>query len=161
MKTSVRITAFIIFLTFIITVPSAIAQADQLIGVWELTELVTTGPDARVIRNVHPMISFVNKKHMGILGFLSDTPMPELPQNPTDTQLVASLNSLWASAATYEADGDTVTLHNIVAKDPNTKPGDTLIARYRFEADTLVMTVILNKNVPLENPYTLKFSRLE
>jgi len=161
MKTSARITACVIFLTFIITVPSAMAQADKLIGVWKLTEVVTTGPDARVIPNVQPMISFVNKKHMGILGFLSDKPMSELPQNPTDAQVVSALNSLWASAATYEADEDTVTLHYIVAKDPNTKPGDTLVAGYRFEADTLVMTVMGDKNGPLENPYTLKFTRLE
>ena len=98
---------------------------------------------------------------MGILGYMSDKPMPELPQNPTDAQVVAALNSLWARADTYEVNGNTVSLRNIVAKDTNTKPGDILIARYRFEADTLLMTVISDKNGPLENPYILKFTRLE
>jgi hypothetical protein len=161
MKTSVRIPIYIIFLIILLHVPSAMAQADKLIGVWKLTEVVTTGPDARVISNVQSMISFVNRKHMGILGFLSDKPLPELPQNPTDAQLVATLNSFWARADTYEVNGDTVTLHNIVAKDPNIKPEDIFIVRYKFEADTLIMTVMGDKNDPLENPYTLKFTRLE
>jgi hypothetical protein len=161
MKTSVRIIACGMFLAVLAAAPSAMAQTDKLIGVWKLTEVVTTGPDARLIPNVQPMISFVNKKHMGILGYMSDKPMPELPQNPTDAQVVAALNSLWARADTYEVNGNTVSLRNIVAKDTNTKPGDILIARYRFEADTLLMTVISDKNGPLENPYILKFTRLE
>jgi hypothetical protein len=43
MKTSVRITACVMLLTVLAAAPSAMAQADKLIGVWKLTEVVTTG----------------------------------------------------------------------------------------------------------------------
>ena len=161
MKISFKIATCIIFLTILLSVPPAMAQVKKLMGVWKLTEVITTGPDARVISNVQSMVSFVNERHMGILGFLSDKPMPELPKNPTDAQLVATLNSFWARADTYEVSGNTVSLHNIVAKDPNTKPGDVFIVKFKFEADTLVMTVMGDTNDPLENPYNLKFTRLE
>lgn len=68
MKTRVRVIACIVSLAFLVAVPSAMAQADKLIGVWKVTEVkVPAVPErnlkARTITNPQPAIDIFTEKH--------------------------------------------------------------------------------------------------
>ena len=161
MKRFVRIVVCMVLLSFLVTIPFAPAENDRLTGVWKVTAVTLTGPDAQVITNPRPSFCIFTKKYMSLVGVRGEGPRPELPKNPNVDQLVAAWQSLAASISTYEAVGNTITIHPIVGKSPNIKPGDFSTLEYKFEEDNLLVTPKTDQDGSIENPYTLKFTRLE
>lgn len=164
MKTYIRVITCVVFITLLVAVPSALAQADKLVGVWQLSEVIYTGPNARTVKippNVQTQITIFTKKYMTIVGIRDQKPRPELPENATDAQKVAAWEPVHAVCMSYEVKGTTIIFKAIILKNPNVKPGDTMLMDYHFEGDTLVQTIKSDKNGPVENPYTIKYIRLE
>ena len=157
MNTSVKIVACIVFLSVLFTVPSALAQADMLIGVWKLAELVDTDLDIsetekEVVADYHMVFT---KKYRFVVG--SRIPnRQELPESPTDSQLLAAWEPVVAFAFTYEVKGNTVIEHLLFSKNPNEKRGEQGSHPFKFDGDDLIWTIISGGNT-----FTLRFKRLE
>ena len=161
MKQSVGIVACMVFLSFPFIIPFAPVESYKLTGVWKVTKVTLTGPDAQVITNPQPTFCIFTRKYMSLVGVRGEEPRPELPKNPNVDQLVAAWQTLAASISTYEVEGNTITIHPIVGKSPNIKPGDFSTLEYKFEEDHLLVTPKTAQDGPIENPYALKFTRVE
>ena len=85
-----------------------------------------------------------------------DTPRPQLPENPTDAQLVEAYEPFMANVGTYEINGDTITFNYLISKHPNSNPDNLMTSEYKIEGDNLFTTY-----VGTENQYTTKYVRLE
>lgn len=164
MKTYIRVITCVVFMTLLMAIQSASAQANKLVGVWQLSEVIYTGPNARTVKippNVQTQIAIFTKKYMTIVGIREKSSRPELPQNATDAQKVAAWEPVHAVCMSYEVEGTTIIFKAVILKNPNVKPGDTMLMDYKFEGDILVQTIKADKNGPVENPYTIKYIRLE
>jgi hypothetical protein len=171
MKPSVKIVACMVFLISLLAVSCESLQTtesetaavesepvgpeNELIGVWKVVEVTKTGPEARTITNLQPVIAVFTKKYNIAMGVRGETPRPELPENPTDAQLVAAWRPVTAIAATYNVQGNIITSHDIVGKDPNIKPDNIFIREYKIEGDTLIITSDQDPNA------IIKLTRLE
>ena len=160
MKPSVKIVVCMVFLSILLTVPSAMAQADKLIGVWKLVEYVETSPNTVTATNVPLQIAIFTKKYMMVMGNGSIT-RPELPENATDAQKVAAWEPLRAESCEYEADDTKIKCKSLVVKNPNVKPGGVMTFEYRFEEDYLIQIFRTTEETPRTRLFTLKYMRLE
>jgi hypothetical protein len=160
MKTYLKAIACMAALAVLIVVQSASAQG-KIEGVWKLTEVIFTGPNARTITPVEPGIWIFAKKHSCYVAVTGEKPRPELPQkDATDAQKAATWGPLQANVGAYEVKGNTLTGHPIVGKNP-IKPGAVGTADIKIEGNTLYLTPKTNQDGPIANPYTLKMVRLE
>jgi|GEM_PF-1555725 len=173
MKTSITIVACMFFAIALLSVscgsqqteevavePEEVAAENPLIGVWKITEVTFTAPDSQPVTDPQPGYAILSDKHMAV-GTVIGESRPELPEEPTDAQLAAAYNSFFANFATYEVEGNIMTTHLLVNSSPNAKPGDTGTLEYQLEGDILTITPKTNAQGPIENPYTVKFARVE
>jgi hypothetical protein len=147
-------------LAILVTVQSAAAQG-KLQGVWKITEVTMTGPDARTITAVQPGFMMFTKKHYAMVGITGDKPRPDLPQkDATDAQKVATWTPLNAMTGTYEVKGTTFSFHPVVGKNP-IEPGAFTTFDFKIEGNTLSLTTKANKAGPIANPLKIKLTRVE
>jgi hypothetical protein len=171
MKTSVKITACIVFLIALVTVSCVSNQVtetesafpeNELIGVWEITgDTIVYPPDMNQeteVNDTHlPGIMVFTKKYFSWVDFHGDA-LPELPEEPTDAQVAAVYNQLTALAGTYEINGSSITVPIIVSNDPNDlSGGETYNCEYALEGDVLTISWTQENQVNV----TLKLKRLE
>ena len=174
MKTSITIIACMLTAIALLAVSCGAPQTEEavvaldeatasnpLVGVWKIIEVDLTGPEARTITDPQPGFVIFTKKHMSIVGITGDAPRLALPENPTDAQLLETWRPFAASFGTYEVNGNTITSHALVAKDPNIKPDGFMTLVYKIEGDSLSITQKANQDGPIENPYTVKLVRIE
>jgi hypothetical protein len=149
-------------LAILMIIQSASAQG-KLEGVWKITEVTLTGPNARTITNPAPSLIVFTKKHYSMIYVTADKPRAAVPQqNATDAQKVAAWTQFAAEAGTYEVKGTVLTIHPIVSKNPATmEAGKFLTSDFKFEGRTLTLANKVNQSGPLPNPYTFKLVRVE
>ena len=177
MKPSVKIIACTIILITLLALSCGSPQGNEnpvinddvgaenkLIGVWKAGELVETDLDIpETAKEVVPDWYMVfTKKYRFVLG--SRIPnRQELPENPTDAQLVAAWESVVALALTYEVKGNTLIEHLLFAKNPiaenlNANLGEQGGSSFKFDGDDLLWTFSPNGG---RNTATQRFTRLE
>ena len=139
-----------------------------VIGVWRVSEVTFTGPNARKVTNPQPSVRIYTPRYYSIMDVTSDGPRPELPSQATDKQraeaLAEAFGSFTANAGTYEIKGNEIASKRIVAKNPALmRDGGTLATHtFRMEGkDTLWLTIKTNLDGPIANPSTEKLTRLE
>ncbi len=147
-------------LAAMVIVQSAAAQG-KLEGVWKLTEVNLTSPNARTITPAESGIWIITKKYVSFVAVTGDKPRPDLPrENATDAQKVATWTPFQANVGSYQIKGTTLTVHPIVAKNP-IQSGAFTALDFKIEGNTLLLTPKANKDGPIANPYTLRMARLE
>jgi hypothetical protein len=138
---------------FIFSGQAALSQpaptAKSFEGVWRVVKVVRTGADAATITNPQPGLEIFFRGYYSIVRDNSSeprkpSPLAADPSRLTDAEKIARFDE-WApfsaSAGTYEFDGDTITTHNIVAKQAGGMTS-TEQATISFEGpDTFVATV--------------------
>ena len=139
--------------------PEAVTPENELIGVWKLTEVTLTGPEAQTITDPLPGIAILSEDYVSYTGIM--TPRPELPEDATDAQVAAAFRSFDAFVSKYEINGNIITATAVVNLNPNVKEGDSSTMEYEIEGDDCIMTQKTDSTGPVENPYTLKFTRIE
>ena len=159
MKASLKVIACMAALAVLMVVQSASAQG-KLEGVWKVTKVTYTGPNAQQIINPQPGFMIITKKYLTRVGLWGDKPQPELPQNATDAQRLATWTPLFAALGTYEIKGTTLTLHHIVRKN-GVKPDFFATDDFKIDGNTLTMTGKATQDGPVTNPTTMKFVRVE
>lgn len=174
MKTSIAIVFCMFFVIAILAVSCGSPQTEEavvaseeatasnpLIGVWKVTEVTFADPETPGFTFPQPGYIIITKNHMSSTAILGEEPRAELPENPTDAQKATEYDRLVANVATYELEGNTITEHNLLSGDPNTKPSDFWSAEYKFEGGDLFLAAKATQDGPIENPYTLKCVRIE
>lgn len=170
MKTSVKVVFCMLFVATLLAascVPQETAEIEsttpenELIGAWKLIQIEFTGPDARTITDPQPSFCIFTDKYLAIVGAMGDEPRPELSEEPTDAELAAAYRSFIANFFEYEADGNTITNHVLVSKNPNVKSGSNGTMEYKIEGNTLTITPRTNSEGPVENPLTATLERIE
>lgn len=95
------------FLAITVLTVSANAQfkATPLTGTWSLTEIKTTGPNARTISHPQPGLLMFTGNHYSLMIIESDKPRAEIqsPQvkKPTVDELLATWEPFTAASGTY------------------------------------------------------------
>ncbi len=89
-------------------------------GVWKSVEVTVTTADSTYTNEVtEPNLLIFTKRYYAGLRILRAEPRLELPDEPSDEQLLAAWRPFRAGAGTYEVSGSEITTKVIVAKNPN------------------------------------------
>jgi hypothetical protein len=165
MKMRVQVIACMVSFAFLLAAPSALAQADRLIGVWKITEnkLPPTGKrkDTLTIAHQFPNLWIFTQKHFSHVedpGWFGKQ-RSDLPEEPTAKQMEAAYSRFIARSGTYEVKGSTITFLPMVSKDPNltNAPVPTSLD-FKFEGDSLIIYL---RQPGISGPIERIFTRLE
>jgi hypothetical protein len=134
-------------------------------GAWRVTEVQRTGPNAGTNSKPQPGLYLFTGKHYSIITVNSDQPRPDAPADASKAT-AAELNAVWgpftANSGTYEISGDTLTIHQMVAKNPGVmRSGSFTTYSMKLQGNTLTLTQTKNQNGPVNNPTTTKLTRVE
>jgi hypothetical protein len=142
------------------------SKSRSIQGAWKITQVTTTGTDARTISNPQPSLYVFTAKHYAILSVNTDQPRPDLGRGAVATatadQLRAVYNPFTANAGTYEVSADSLTARPIVAKNPGAMSSGAFTT-YTFKLDGTTLTLVqkANNNGPATNPTTFTLTRVE
>jgi hypothetical protein len=135
----------------------------SVVGVWKLSEVTFTGPNARKVTSPQPGLRIYTRQHYSIASVDADKPRAEVPaKDASDKQRADAWGPFTGQAGTYEIKGNEITLKPIVAKNPAVmRAGNFLVATFKLEGDALWITPKSNASGPVANPQTEKWTRLE
>jgi hypothetical protein len=140
-------------------------NSPSIVGVWKVSEITTTGPNARKIANPQPGLRIFTQRHYSISEVTSDKPRLELPplgQAATDKQLSDAFGPFTGQAGTYEIKGNELTTRAAAAKSPNAMRAESFItSTFVLEGNSLTITTKVNATGPIANPTTTKYTRVE
>jgi hypothetical protein len=147
---------------------SGAASQPTLQGVWRVTEITTTGPNASKNSSPQPSLYIYTAKHYSLIRINGKTARPDLPTDQVAKATAAQLLEVYgpvlsAQSGTYEAAGGKLTTRAIVAKGTGPMaPGVFAIASYKLDGTTLTITQERGfDGKPVENPTTWKLTRIE
>ena len=147
---------------------SRAASQPTIQGVWRVTEITTTGPNASKNSSPQPSLYIYTAKHYSLIRINGTTARPDLPTDQVAKATAAQLLAVYgpvlsAQAGTYELAGGKLTARAIVAKGtaPMT-PGAFSVSSYKLDGKTLTITQERGfDGKPVENPTTWKLTRIE
>jgi hypothetical protein len=146
---------------------SGAASQSTIQGVWRVTEVTTTGPNASTNKSPQPSQYIFTPKHFSLIRINGATARPDLPQDltmATAAQLLAMYGSaLSAQSGTYEVADGKLTTRALVAKgNVPMASGAFSTAAYKLDGKTLTITSERGfDGKPVENPTTWKLTRID
>jgi len=145
---------------------SAQSKRTGLEGVWQVAEVRVTGPDARTIAIPEPRPNLIifTGRHYSRVEIHADGPRPVLADvgKATADELRAVWGPFVGEAGTYEVTGGVLTMHPIVARNPELMaPGGALTYSVKLDGQTFWATVQNDRRGPVANPVTVKAVRVE
>jgi hypothetical protein len=156
------------FLAMAVLAATANAQfkATPLTGTWSVTEIKSTGPNARTISHPQPGLLIFTGNHYSLMIIDSDQPRTDVgnsqTKKPTADELLASWGPFTAASGSYEISGNTLTTRPSVAKNPQVMtPGNVQLNTFKIEKNTLTLTRTRNGETPVANPTTMTFTKVE
>jgi hypothetical protein len=148
---------------------SGAASQSTIQGVWRITEVTRTGPNASTNNSPQPSLYIFTPKHYSLIRVNGTTARPDLPvdqeQSATAAQLLAVFgnDALSAQSGTYEVAGGKLTTRAIVAR--GTAPmASAAISTSSYKLDGKTLTITQERNAagqPVSNPTTWKLTRIE
>src|ERR1700722_14775735 len=119
------------------------SSSSPVIGVWRVSEVTQTGPNARSRTNLQPNVVIFTRGYYSLTAVESDAPRPELPaQGATDKQSADAFRPFVGRAGTYEIKGNEITFKVIAAKSPNAmRAGRFQVLTFRMEGDNTLWLV--------------------
>ena len=137
-------------------------SAPSIVGVWRVSEVTYTGPNARTVKSPQPGVRIFTQRHYGISQVNGDNPRAELPPKASDRQLVDAFNAFIGQSGTYEIRGDEITRRPIAALNPNAMRSVSLfVDTFKLEGNTLWLTTKATSDGPVANPTTARLTRIE
>jgi hypothetical protein len=148
---------------------SRAASQETLQGVWRITEVTTTGPNASTNSSPQPSQYIFTPKHYSIIRVNGTTARPDLTLDQEKTASAAQLvavfgnNALTAQSGTYEVASGKLTTRALVARGTGPMaPGAFTTSSYKLDGKTLTITQERNAaGQPVSNPTTWKLTRIE
>lgn len=146
---------------------SRAASQPTIQGVWRITEVATTGPNASTNKSPQPSLYIFTARHYSLIRINGTTARPDLPQDQQATATAAQLlavfgTGLTAQSGTYEVAGGKLTTRPLVAKNTFAMAsGAFSTASYMLDGTTLTITSEGTATGPVANPTTWKLTRIE
>ena len=158
----IAFTAFVSVTTFAQSKPQG---AMKLQGVWRVTEVTFTGPNARTVKNPQPGLVILTAKHFSFVLDTAETgARPALPGGDAAKATADQLRATWgpfnAISGTYEVRGGEMTMRNIVTKASGAT-GTFNVFSIKQEGNTVTTVTIRTDAGPVANPATYKWTRME
>ena len=146
--------------SFLALRPAGNTDAGGLDGVWKVVEVTVTNAEGTTTNPVEqPNLTIFTDGHYATLNVFGDEPRAQLPDDPTDEQVLAAWRPFGANAGTYEVSGSELTTTVLVAKNPNaTANQNTNTSSFEVDGDTLYRTLTNANN---GNTFRLKLVRVE
>ena len=133
-------------------------------GVWRVTQVTFTGPNARTI-TAQPGLFMFTERHFSTMRVNNDTARTNLPTpaKATDQEVAAAARAFTAFAGTYEVVGDELRTNSSVELVPNNtrSEGFPRTFNYKLDGKTLQLVQKTINNAPVTNPLTLRYERVE
>ena len=150
---------FVLLIAAVLSASVAAQSKSSIEGVWSITEVTTTGPEASTNRSPQPGMYLFTKKHYSIIYVASAAPRAVLTdiEKATAAELRnVFVDSFIANAGTYELTAGNLTIHPMVAKSPSfMQPGTTGTYSAKISGNTMTLVTAG------DNPTTFKFNRVE
>ncbi len=145
---------------------SAFAQSKSNIqGVWQLTEVTTTGTDGKTMKVTQPSMYLFTKTHYSIIYVAGDKPRAVTDDYSKATQeelLSIFVKDFVANAGTYEVKAGKLTVHPMVAKSPSyMQPGTSSTSSMTIKGNMMTLVSESSNSGPSKNPTTFKLTRVE
>ena len=147
---------------------SGAASQPTIQGVWQVTEVTTTGKDASTNKSPQPSLYIYTARHYSRISVNGTKARPDLRQQDYPTATAAQLLAAWgpsgfaAQSGTYEVAGGKLTTRALVARGTGPMaPGAFATSSYKLDGKTLTITQERNQTGPTENPTTWKLTRIE
>ena len=147
---------------------SKAASEPTIQGVWRITEVTTTGPNASKNTSPQPSLYIYTAKHYSLIRINATTARPDLPQDQVAKATAAQLLAVWgpsafsAQSGTYEIAGGKLTTRALVARGTGPMAaGAFTTSSYKLDGKTLTITPERNQSGPVANPTTWKLTRIE
>ncbi len=133
--------ALILLLLFSAVLSAQSTAKKPIEGVWKVVEIVVTGAGASTSSSPQPSLLILTQGHYSQIGVLGDKARALYKaEEPTDAEKLAAFDSFFANAGTYEVSGSTLTIHPMVARNPNFMAGGFEKYQYRLEGNNLWLT---------------------
>lgn len=117
------------------------AKGSAVDGTWQIVDVVATGVDSITDHSPQPSIVIFSSPFYSWSRVIGGTPrLLYRAQTPTDSERLAAFNSFAANSGRFAITDSTLTLHPIVARNPNFMAGGSETYRYRISRDTLWLT---------------------
>lgn len=131
----------------------------KLKGVWRITEMMMTGPNARTLASPPGYWVFTDK-YFSRVEIRSDKPRPNLPPTPTVEDFRAVYDPLIVNFGTYEIGAGTLTILPELGSRPSSAG---ISATYNIEVDgnSLTAKEVRTARGPYPNPIAFKLTRIE
>jgi hypothetical protein len=138
------------------------ASANPLFGVWRVSEITYTGPNAKKVSSPQPGIFIVTGRYYSMQAVISDTPRREIPShNATLPQYGMAFKNFAADSGTYDVTGNELTFKPVVAKTPAVLDY-SVVDTFELEGtDTMWLTQKSDQGGLVANPVTIKLLRVE
>ena len=107
-------------------------------GAWKVVSINVTGPASAANTTVQPSLYLFGDKHYSMMLVTGNQPRTlSARDSATDAERLAAYDSFIANTGTYEAVDSTLTIHPMVARDPNFMAGGADKYTFRVSGDTL------------------------
>ncbi|HYN81878.1 MAG TPA: lipocalin-like domain-containing protein [Gemmatimonadaceae bacterium] len=124
--------------TLFIACERAEAPESPLEGAWSVASIRVTGPDSAANTTVQPSLYLFGDKHYSMMRATGNQPRTlSATDSKTDAEKLAAYDSFIANTGTYEVADSTLTIHPVVARDPNYMSGGSDKYNFRVSGDTL------------------------
>lgn len=113
-------------------------EDSPLEGAWSIASIQVTGPDSAANTAVQPSLYLFDDKHYSMMRATGNQPRTLFAtDSATDAEELAAYNSFIANTGTYEVADSTLTIHPVVARNPNFMSGGSDKYQFRVSGDTL------------------------
>ncbi len=130
----------------------ATIEVTSVEGVWKTVHVTTAEGDFD--RTQVPSILLFTAGHYASVAVRGTEPRETFPEEPTDEQRLAAWGRFFASAGTYEVNGNEIHTKVIVARNPNaTAEQAELRSTFELDGDTMVRT--------FDNGVVVTYTRIE
>jgi hypothetical protein len=133
---------------------------NPLVGAWLITETACATSEGIVV-NEEPQTGLYvfTERHFSLMLIPNAEARPLFSENRTDQERLAAYDNFIADAGTYEAIGNVLTTHNMIAKVPNAMDYQ-LEYQFSLEEDALVLSFDRGWAPPCDE-LTYRLRRLE
>jgi hypothetical protein len=159
-----KLAVCLIAMALLATIANAQLKPTPLTGTWRITEAKFTGPNARTVRSPQPGLLILTGNYYSRVLITSDQPRTPIKDQTkaTAAELLATWGPFNVASGTYEVSGSNLTVHPLVAKNPQVMaPGALLVYSFKVAGNLLTITDVRNANGPVANPATITYTRVE
>lgn len=140
--------------------PEETISVSSLNGAWKTVQVHADLSDTTWTRSEdRPNILLFTDGHWAAIRIAGDGKRTDLPEEPTDEQLLEAWRPLRASAGTYSVSGSKMTSTVLIAKNPNPMNEQrAATSEFKLDGNKLVRTF---RNEENGNTWTVTYERVE